>query len=533
VASTGDIFQRALSALKAGRIHDAEDFFKTVLREEPKHIAALNLLGIALIQLHKFSEAEPYLRSALEENANSDATLHNYALVLKALKRPAEALERFGEALAINSAVADTWNNRGKLFKELNRHNEAIEDFEKAITLNPQYAEAFCNKGDSLAILKRHDETIAAYNGALRLRPDLAEAWVGLGSAFFELKQHYNALAAFEKALTIKSDLAEAWLGRGKVFAMTERYNEAYAALDKALALRPDFDEAWLIRRYVLAASKEYDKYDPACNLRIIEFMPRDGFPLAVQIQGEPSRRTVKVVADLGMGPIVLDRHRWQVEELEFCKRVCTGTEPITLVDVGANMGLFSRQLLAALPTIENVFAYEPEPQNFACLVHNLEPFCGKVTAFEAALSNKAGKMEFYLDPINSGNFSLTPDAMPQKYFKTIVETKDVAIECVTWTNGERRIFYKSDTEGFDELIATTIRADVWSHIFAGFIEIWRIKKPPFDTEVLASILDSFPNKIFLPNADTNVSEMPVSTTDVLNYIEVHDGRHVDLGFWR
>jgi FkbM family methyltransferase len=287
------------------------------------------------------------------------------------------------------------------------------------------------------------------------------------------------------------------------------------------------------MRRNVLAATKDYDKNDPACNLRIIEFTPRDGSPLAVRIRGEPSGRTVKVVADLGMSSIVFDRHRWQVEELEFCKRRCAGTEPITLVDVGANTGLFSRQLLAALPTIAEAFAYEPEPQNFACLVHNLEPFRGKVTTLEAELSNKAGKLEFYLDPTNSGNFSLTTDAMPPKYFKTIVEAKDVAVESASWMNGGRRIFYKSDTEGFDELIATNIQADVWSHIFAGFIEIWRIKKPPFDIAALASILDSFPNKMFLANADTNISETAVSTIEILNYIDVHDGKHVDLGFWR
>jgi hypothetical protein len=122
---------------------------------------------------------------------------------------------------------------------------------------------------------------------------------------------------------------------------------------------------------------------------------------------------------------------------------------------------------------------------------------------------------------------------MPPKYFKTTVETKDVAVESAAWAKGGRRIFYKSDTEGFDELIATAILPEVWRHIFAGFIEIWRIKKPPIDTKVLASILDSFPNKIFLANPDTRVTETRVSTAEVLSYVEVNDRTHVDFGFWR
>ena len=85
-------------------------------------------------------------------------------------------------------------------------------------------------------------------------------------------------------------------------------------------------------------------------GLRSLEFLPRSGSPLSAQVDGETPGRTVKLVADYLMCPIVLGRHRWQVEELEFAKRVCTGAEPITLVDVGANMGLFSRQMLAGLP---------------------------------------------------------------------------------------------------------------------------------------------------------------------------------------
>jgi FkbM family methyltransferase len=126
------------------------------------------------------------------------------------------------------------------------------------------------------------------------------------------------------------------------------------------------------------------------------------------------------------MCPIVLGRHRWQIEELNFAKRVCLGAEPMTLVDIGSNMGLFSRQLLIAIPAITKVVSYEPEPENFACMVHNLSPFGDRVTMIEAAVSNRAGQMEFYLDPTNNGNFSLAIDAMPPNFSKITVEVRDV-----------------------------------------------------------------------------------------------------------
>ena len=267
-------------------------------------------------------------------------------------------------------------------------------------------------------------------------------------------------------------------------------------------------------------------------GLTAMELIPREGSPLSVP-GAAASGRTVRLVTDYLMCPIVLKRHRWQVEELDFAKRVCTGAEPITLVDVGANMGLFSRQLLAAIPSIAEVFAYEPEPQNFSCLVHNLRPFDVKVAAVEAALSNKAGKLEFYLDPTNNGNFSLNPDAMPPQYATTSVETKDVSMECAAWMERGHRIFYKSDTEGFDEFIATAIRPEFWPRVFAGIMELWRIKKPQFDTEAFAAICDCFPNKIFLANADMRVAETSVTTADVVDYVKGGDRLHRDLGFWR
>ena len=286
-------------------------------------------------------------------------------------------------------------------------------------------------------------------------------------------------------------------------------------------------------------ADKAYDQIVPFAlslcrqgfGLQMLQFLPREGSPLSVKLQDQAW--FVALVTDQLMCPIVLKRHRWQIEELHFARRVCPASEPLTLVDVGANMGLFSRQLLAALPNLAEVFAYEPEPQNYGCLVFNLSPFQDKVHAIRAALGDVAGTGDFYLDPTNSGNFSLNRAAMPLQHAATRVETRDVAAECQSWLSSERRIFYKSDTQGYDELIATTIRPEVWPRVAAGIMEVWRIEKPRFDVHRLAQILDQFPNKIFLANADLNVAEMPVSTADVLQFIDSNDHSHRDLGFWR
>src|SRR5438105_428211 len=107
------LFNQAIDAFRAGQLDDAERCFKTLLFQQPTHVAALNILGVLLASRHKFGEAEPHLRAALRLNSNSDATHYNYGIVLKGLGRAADALEEVSKALALNSGLAETWNSTG------------------------------------------------------------------------------------------------------------------------------------------------------------------------------------------------------------------------------------------------------------------------------------------------------------------------------------------------------------------------------------------------------------------------------------
>jgi protein O-GlcNAc transferase len=252
-------FQDAVSALQAGKSEDAERLFKAVLRAEPEHVGALNLMAIVLMRRKRFAEAEGYFRRALQQNSGSEATLYNYGLVLKALNRPTEALEQFDEAIKINSSVAETWNNRGTVLNDLKRYTEAVADFDKALALNPRYAEALYNKGKSLTALKRGDDALGAFEKSLAINPGLAEAWLGRGNLRFERKDHQQALEAFDRAIALKPDLVEAWLGRGNLLFAMSRYADALSAYDRVLALKPDLAQAWFGKGKVFFEHRQYD----------------------------------------------------------------------------------------------------------------------------------------------------------------------------------------------------------------------------------------------------------------------------------
>jgi protein O-GlcNAc transferase len=207
MASTADLFRRAVSSFQQGRIEEAEHSFKQLLRREPRHLAALNILAIVLTMSRKYADAERYLQLALKINSTSDATFYNYGIVLKALGRPDEALRRFTEAIAVNPGNAETWNNRGTVRSDLGDYGAAIEDFDKAIALNPNYAAALFNKSKSLTRMRRYGDAVAASDRALAIKPDLAEAWFGRAMIFHELQRHDEAASAFANALRIDPQL--------------------------------------------------------------------------------------------------------------------------------------------------------------------------------------------------------------------------------------------------------------------------------------------------------------------------------------
>jgi predicted O-linked N-acetylglucosamine transferase (SPINDLY family) len=259
-ARADEIFRQAVAAMHAGNVDVAERSFKAILKRDPGHTGALNLLGALLTTAGRFTEAERYVGRAIERDASSDATFYNYGLILRALRRRDEALQSFDRALKINPSVAETWNNRGAVLNDLNRYRDALVDFEKAIALDPRYAEAYFNKGKSLSLLKRLDQAAGAFEKALALKPGLAEAWVGLGNVLFELTKYDDALAAHDRALALNSNTAAGRVGRGNIFLRRKRYQDALTEFDRAIALNTDLAYAWFGRASTLDRLKRHEE---------------------------------------------------------------------------------------------------------------------------------------------------------------------------------------------------------------------------------------------------------------------------------
>lgn len=273
------IFNEALAALNGRDLRKAEEGFRRVIKFEPSHVPALNLLTIVLMNTNRFAEAEPFIARAVKLNQGSDVSFYNYGLIAKQIGKPALAHEQFSRALRLNPNVRETWNNRGAVCNVLGQYDAAISDFDRSIALDPNYADAHANKGKSLLEIGRHAEALASFERALSLRPDLAEGWLGRGTALARSGRGDEALAAYDKALSIRADLAEAWIGRGNVFYDRRRHADAFASYDRALAIAPQAAAAWLGRGNACADLERHGEalaaYDRALAIKpdLIEAM--------------------------------------------------------------------------------------------------------------------------------------------------------------------------------------------------------------------------------------------------------------------
>lgn len=237
---------------------------------------------------------------------------------------------------------------------------------------------------------------------------------------------------------------------------------------------------------------------------------------------------TLTLQPDATIGTATLMQGAWDPVKQSLLADLLAGfDEDLTLVDVGANIGLFARQCLNRLGRIRSVHCYEPHPLNFRLLQRNLEGLA-RVKLHPYGLSDQQGVYPLHLDPENAGNYSLIANAVPMQHPSIQVRVQDAGRECDRWLADGRAILYKSDTQGFDETIACALAPDFWRQVKVAVFELWRLPGKQRDPQRFAQLLDTFPHRMFEKAPQTRLS-----TAEVLAYLDSTDGAFDDLYAWR
>ena len=154
-------FNQGQALHQEGKLADAERIYREILRQEPNHFDALNMLGVIALQTRHLEQAVELIGKAIALKPDDAAAYFNRGIALGNLKRPVDALASYDRAIALKPDYFEAHNNRAIALVNLKRLEDALESFDKAIALKSDYAEAHNHRGIVLGNLKRHEDALA------------------------------------------------------------------------------------------------------------------------------------------------------------------------------------------------------------------------------------------------------------------------------------------------------------------------------------------------------------------------------------
>lgn len=149
--------------------------------------------------------------------------------------------------------------------------------------------------------------------------------------------------------------------------------------------------------------------------------------------------------------------------------------EGTCVFDVGANIGYYTLLAARAVGSSGRVYAFEPEPRNFALLTRNVaENGFTNVRPVNAAVSDRAGVVRLHLDDANFGAHSFEAGSLRTSSGRSV----EVDTVCLDSFADEARAFgagvlVKVDVQGAEALVVEGGRRLLELPRVTALVEIW------------------------------------------------------------
>ena len=196
--------------------------------------------GVRLHGAGRLAEAEQVYRQVLAESPRHADSLHMLGVIASQCGQPQAALACIDQAIAIKPAAAVFHVNRAAALLALRRWDAALTACQAALRLQRNLAEACQVMGHVLSDLGRPEEALAAYRDAQRHRPDLPDLYNNIGLVLRQAGRLDEAEVALREAVKRTPRDAQAHGTLGGVLKELGRPAEAEACYRAALRAHPD-----------------------------------------------------------------------------------------------------------------------------------------------------------------------------------------------------------------------------------------------------------------------------------------------------
>ncbi len=299
------LFQRALSLYQQGNFVAAEPLFEKLLKRRPNNESLLYLSGTLKCQLEKYKAGCVFLQKVVDLNPRHVEALNNLGLALISLKQVEQAEKYYRQALALKPDYAQAWNNLGGVLDSKGELNESLQCYQKALANQPNYVEALFNIGRTLQFLERYSESEQQLLNLLNLKPNHYNALNSLGAICKLQHRPEEALVYLQKALSVKSDSYDIYNNLAAIYQQLNQFDQALVNYEQSVSLAPDNVQVKWNRATVLLTMgrlqegwQEFEWRREATHWQALPFP---------EWQGESLRdKTILVLAEQGLGDEVL-----------------------------------------------------------------------------------------------------------------------------------------------------------------------------------------------------------------------------------
>lgn len=190
--------QRAVASHGAGQFAAAESAYREILRTDPDHPDALQLLGVLLAQFGRPAEGVPLMQRSLSLDGAQPGVYANLGNALMALNQFQAALECLERAIELMPELPTAWINHGGALIALGRFEDAVASSSRAMMLVPNHVLPVLNRARAHERLLRFEAALADYDQAIRMDAALASAHAGRAAALVQLGSIEEAAATLE-----------------------------------------------------------------------------------------------------------------------------------------------------------------------------------------------------------------------------------------------------------------------------------------------------------------------------------------------
>ncbi|MEX0676317.1 MAG: tetratricopeptide repeat protein [Pirellulales bacterium] len=239
-----ETLQAGLDHHRAGRLTEAEKFYRRVLEIHPRHAGAAHLLGLIAFQVGRHDLALQCVEKAVEFDAFHAPYRVDLGEIYRALHQLPEAIASYRKAIELNPKIASAHTRLGTLLESTGHRAEALESYRNAVALDPASAEAHAALGFALLAEGQLPQSQASLEKAAQLAPDNAEVYFRLGRCLHVQNKLLDAIACYQKVARLQADSHAAHYQLGCAYQARGQLDHAATHYTKALELAPRLAEA-------------------------------------------------------------------------------------------------------------------------------------------------------------------------------------------------------------------------------------------------------------------------------------------------